>query len=44
MSAGCECMGGTRGSGGVSSAGNVLEISVERGVRDVGGVCAMCAI
>ena len=29
-------MGGTRGSGVLSSAGDVLEMSV---VRDVGGVC-----
>ena len=28
MSAGCECMGGTRGSGRVSSADDVLEMSV----------------
>ena len=32
-------MGGTRGSGVLASAGDVLEISVERGV---GGVCDMC--
>ena len=29
------CMGGTRGSGVLSSTGDVL-------VRGVGGVCAMC--
>ena len=32
-------MGGTRGSGVMSIAGNVLEICV---VRGVGGVCDMC--
>ena len=32
-------MGGSRGSGVFSSAGNVLEMSV---VRGVGGVCDMC--
>ena len=32
-------MGGTRGSGVLSSAGVVLEMSV---VRSVGGVCDMC--
>ena len=32
-------MGGTRGSGVLSSAGDVLEMSV---VRGVGGVCGMC--
>ena len=32
-------MGGTRGSGVLSSAGNVFEMSV---VRGVGGVCDMC--
>ena len=32
-------MGGTRGSGVLSSAGDVLEISVVRGVC---GVCDMC--
>ena len=32
-------MGGTRGSGVLSSAGDVLEMSV---VRGVGGVCDMC--
>ena len=32
-------MGGTCGSGVLSSAGDVLEISV---VRGVGGVCGMC--
>ena len=32
-------MGGTRGSGVLASAGDVLEMSV---VRGVGGVCDMC--
>ena len=34
-----EYMGGTRGPGVLSSAGDVLEMSV---VRGVGGVCDMC--
>ena len=33
------CMSGTRGSGVLSSTGDVLEMSV---VRGVGGVCDMC--
>ena len=33
------CMSGTRGSGVLSSTGDVLEISV---VRGVGGMCEMC--
>ena len=33
------CMSVTRGSGGLSSTGDVLEMSV---VRGVGGVCDMC--
>ena len=33
------CMSGTRGSGILSSTGDVLEMSV---VRGVGGVCDMC--
>ena len=33
------CMSGTRGSGVLSSTGDVLEMSVMRGV---GGVCDMC--
>ena len=33
------CMCGTRGSGVLSSTGDVLEIDV---VRGVGGVCDMC--
>ena len=32
-------MGGTRGSGFVSCADNMLDMSVVRGVRGVGGVC-----
>ena len=34
-----SCMSGTRGSGDLSSTGDVLEMSV---VRGVGGVCDMC--
>ena len=38
-----ECMGGTRGSSIVSSAADVLGMSVVRGMRRVGGrVCEMC--
>ena len=33
------CMSGTRGSSFLSSTGDVLEMSV---VRGVGGVCDMC--
>ena len=33
------CMSGTRGSGVMSNTGDVLEMSV---VRGVGGVCDMC--
>ena len=36
---GCMCMGGTCGSGVVSSEDDVIEMSVVRGVRGVGGVC-----
>ena len=32
----------TRGSGLVSSASDVLLMSVGRGMRGVGGVCEMC--
>ena len=41
-SAGHQC--GTRGSGIVSSAADVLWMSVVRGMRGVGGVCeiSMC--
>ena len=42
VSAGCVYMGGTRGSGVVSSADDVLDISVVCGVRGVGGVCEIC--
>ena len=35
-------MGGTRGSGTVSSAADVLWMSMVRGVRGVGGLCEMC--
>ena len=35
-------MGGTRGSAIVSSEYDVLEMSVVRGVRGLGGVCEMC--
>ena len=35
-------VGGTRGSGIVSSAADVLWMSVVRGMKGVGGVCEMC--
>ena len=35
-------VGGTRGSGIVSSAADVIELSVVPGMRGVGGVCEMC--
>ena len=35
-------MGGIRGSGIVSSAADVLWMSVVHGIRGVGGVCEMC--
>ena len=35
-------VGGTRGSGIVSRAADVLWMSVVRGMRGVGGVCEMC--
>ena len=35
-------VGDTRGSGIVSSAADVLWMSVVRGMRGVGGVCEMC--
>ena len=38
----CEYKGGTRGSGVVSSVDDVLEMSVVRAMRGVGGVCEMC--
>ena len=42
VSAGHEYVGGARGSGIVSSAADVLGMSVVRGVRGVGGLCEMC--
>ena len=42
ISAGCKYMGVTRGSCVVSSADNVLEMSVVRGVRGVCRVFEMC--
>ena len=39
VSAGHEYVGGTRGSGIVSNANNVLWISVVRGMRGIGGLC-----
>ena len=42
VSAACECMCGTHGSGGLSSADNVLGMHVGREVGGVGGVCEMC--
>ena len=42
VSAGHEYVGGTRGSGIVSSASDVLQMSVVRGMRGVGGLCEMC--
>ena len=44
VSAWCEYVCGTRGSGFVSTANNMLEMSVVRGMRGVGGVCdlGMC--
>ena len=35
-------MGGTRGSGTVSSAADVIVMSVVRVMRGVGGVCEIC--
>ena len=35
-------VGGTRGSGMVSSAADVLWMSVVCGMRGVGGVCGIC--
>ena len=37
-------VGGTRGSGSVSSAAYVLWISVVRGIRGVGGVCVWLGV
>ena len=44
VSAGCECMGDTCGSGVVSSAYDELDMSMVRGLKgvDVGGVWDMC--
>ena len=42
MSAGHEYVGGTHGSGIVSSTADVLGMSVVRGMKGVGGVCEMC--
>ena len=42
VSAGCEYMGDTYGSGFVSTADDALEMSVVRGVRVGVGVCEMC--
>ena len=41
VNAGHKYIGGVRGSGIVSSAADVLGMSVVRGVRGVGGLC-MC--
>ena len=35
-------MGGTRGSGFVSLAADVLGMSMVHGMRGIGGVCEMC--
>ena len=40
--AGAGHVGGTSGSGIVSSAADVLWMSVVRGMRGVGAVCEMC--
>ena len=37
-----EYVGGTRGSCIVSSAADVLGMSVVRGMKGLGGVCKMC--
>ena len=46
MRCGCvDCpvyVGGTRGSGIVSSTADELWMTVVRGMRGVGGVCEMC--
>ena len=44
VSAGCECMGDTRGSGVVSNAESVLDMSAVRGLRGVDGLCEMCLL
>ena len=42
MSAGHDYVGGTRGSGIVSNAADMLGVSVVRGMKGVGEVCEMC--
>ena len=42
VSLGHDYVGGTRGSGILSSAADVLGMSVVRGMRGVGGVCEIC--
>ena len=42
MSAEHEYMGGTCGSGSVSCADYMIEISLVRGMRGVGGLCEIC--
>ena len=42
MSAGHENLGGTRDSGIMSNAADVIEMSVVREMKGVGGVCEMC--
>ena len=42
MSAGHECVSGTRGPGIVSIVADVLGMSVLRGMTRLGGVCEMC--
>ena len=42
VSAGYEYVGDTCGSGIVSSAADILGMSVVRGMRGVDGVCEMC--
>ena len=42
LSAEQEYVGGTRGSGIVSIAADMLGMSVGRGIRGVDGVCGMC--
>ena len=42
VNAGHEYVGGTRGSGIVSSAADVLGMSVVHVIKGVGAVCEMC--
>ena len=42
LSAEHDYVGGTRGSGIVSSAADVLGMSAVRGIKRVGGLCQMC--